>query len=83
QKQKTKVIDDDLNPIWNEEIIIDLKGKPLAASDNVLIKVMDFDKVTPDKFMGQALIPLHCVLSTTVEVPICVVLQNKKHQDTM
>ncbi|KAH8869937.1 Dysferlin [Schistosoma japonicum] len=83
QKQKTKVKDDDLNPIWDEEISIDLKGKPLLASDNVLIKVMDFDKVTPDKFMGQTLIPLQCVLSTTAEVPICVALQNKKGQDTM
>nr|CAH8853864.1 unnamed protein product [Trichobilharzia regenti] len=81
-KQKTKVIEDELDPIWNETVTVDLKGKPLVPSDKILLRVMDFDKVTPDKFLGQVIIPLQAVLSTSDEVPICVALQNKKGQDS-
>lgn len=49
QKKQTKVIDDELNPTWNETLVFDLQNKPLLATDEIKITVKDFDKVTPDK----------------------------------
>ncbi|CAH8518402.1 unnamed protein product, partial [Dicrocoelium dendriticum] len=81
--KETKVIEDELNPVWNEVLTIDLKGKPLLAADKMLVTVKDHDKVTPDKFMGSAEIPLREVVTGKGEMNLKIYLKNKKGQETM
>ncbi|KAF5404171.1 hypothetical protein PHET_02557 [Paragonimus heterotremus] len=82
-KEKTKVIEDCLDPKWNETLKIDLKGKPLVASDVLLFTVKDKDKVSPDKFMGSVEVPLRGLLTGSEELSSKLVLKNKKGHDTL
>ncbi|VDO59785.1 unnamed protein product [Schistosoma curassoni] len=94
QKQKTKVIDDDLNPIWNE-VDNNYSTKLNIQSNSFLYQIGNNNRFKRKAFscFGQRIDQSNgfrqsytrqvSVLSTTAEVPICVVLQNKKHQDTM
>ncbi|XP_043553880.1 dysferlin-like [Chiloscyllium plagiosum] len=42
-KKKTKVIKNNLNPVWNEGFEWDLKGTPLDASSEIQIVVKDHE----------------------------------------
>ncbi|KAF8560514.1 hypothetical protein P879_11419 [Paragonimus westermani] len=81
--EKTKVIEDCLDPKWNETLKIDLKGKPLVASDVLLFTIKDKDKVSADKFMGSVEVPLRGLLTGSGELSSKLVLKNKKGQDTL
>ena len=43
-KKKTKVIDNNLDPEWNESFTFELSG-PLNPSDQLLVDVFDFEKI--------------------------------------
>ncbi|KAJ7336518.1 hypothetical protein OS493_011728 [Desmophyllum pertusum] len=58
QEQKTDVIKDELNPEWNKEFEYDLNGKELSAQETLLIKVKDWEKVTANRLLGSASVPL-------------------------
>ncbi|GCB63412.1 hypothetical protein scyTo_0014617, partial [Scyliorhinus torazame] len=42
-KKKTKVIKNNLNPVWNEGFEWDLKGTPLDASSEIHVVVKDHE----------------------------------------
>ncbi|KTF87941.1 hypothetical protein cypCar_00038301 [Cyprinus carpio] len=54
EKKKTKAIDKELNPVWNEIIEFDLKGTPLDSSSFIDVIVKDYETVGKDKFIGSA-----------------------------
>uniref|UniRef100_A0A8C2EUP4 Myoferlin like n=1 Tax=Cyprinus carpio TaxID=7962 RepID=A0A8C2EUP4_CYPCA len=54
EKKKTKAIDKELNPVWNEIIEFDLKGTPLDSSSLIDVIVKDYETVGKDKFIGSA-----------------------------
>ncbi|PAA82420.1 hypothetical protein BOX15_Mlig000471g3 [Macrostomum lignano] len=56
-KSKTKVIDNDLNPVWKEKFEFDV-GPPLTAEDKVIITVKDYEKIGSDKLLGMCEISL-------------------------
>ncbi|XP_011601595.2 myoferlin isoform X1 [Takifugu rubripes] len=58
EKKKTKSIDNELNPVWNEVLEFDLKGSPLDASSFIDVVVKDFETIGKDKFIGSAKILL-------------------------
>ncbi|KAA0718022.1 Myoferlin Fer-1-like protein 3 [Triplophysa tibetana] len=58
EKKKTKTIDSELNPVWNEIIEFDLKGSPLDSSSFIDVVVKDYETIGKHKFIGSAKISL-------------------------
>ncbi|XP_039477585.1 myoferlin [Oreochromis aureus] len=58
EKKKTKAVDNELNPVWNEVLEFDLKGSPLDASSFLNVVVKDYETIGKDKFIGSARISL-------------------------
>ncbi|XP_075890689.1 myoferlin-like isoform X2 [Nelusetta ayraudi] len=58
EKQKTKSIDSELNPVWNEVLEFDLKGKALDSASFIDVVVKDYETIGKDKFLGSAKVPL-------------------------
>ncbi|KAG7492728.1 hypothetical protein MATL_G00017920 [Megalops atlanticus] len=58
EKKKTKAIDNEINPVWNEVLEFDLKGLPLDSSSFIDVIVKDYETLGKDKFIGSAKIPL-------------------------
>ncbi|XP_039857543.1 myoferlin [Simochromis diagramma] len=58
EKKKTKAVDNELNPVWNEVFEFNLKGTPLDASSFINVVVKDYETIGKDKFIGSARISL-------------------------
>ncbi|KAF1375699.1 hypothetical protein PFLUV_G00222910 [Perca fluviatilis] len=63
EKKKTKAIDNELNPVWDEVLEFDLKGSSLDASSFISVVVKDYETIGKDKFIGSAKIPLRDLAS--------------------
>ncbi|XP_071371948.1 myoferlin isoform X1 [Centroberyx affinis] len=63
EKKKTKAIDNDLNPVWNEVLEFDLKGCSLDSSSFISVVVKDYETIGKDKFIGSAKISLRDLAS--------------------
>ncbi|XP_030610233.1 myoferlin-like isoform X2 [Archocentrus centrarchus] len=63
EKKKTKSIDSELNPVWNELLEFDLKGKVLDSSSYIDVIVKDYETIGKDKFLGSAKISLRDLAS--------------------
>uniref|UniRef100_A0A3Q2YKB9 Myoferlin n=1 Tax=Hippocampus comes TaxID=109280 RepID=A0A3Q2YKB9_HIPCM len=57
EKKKTKPVDNELNPVWNEGLEFDLKGLALDASSFIDVIVKDYETIGHD-FIGSAKISL-------------------------
>lgn len=82
EKKKTKAIDNELNPVWNEVLEFDLKGSPLDTSSVIDVVVKDFETIGKDKFIGSAKVSLRELVSGQVQSFPCrnVPLINEKQQ---
>ncbi|XP_068162366.1 myoferlin-like isoform X2 [Antennarius striatus] len=58
EKKKTKSIDSELNPEWNEVLEFDLNGTPLDSSSYIDVIVKDYETIGKDKFLGSTKISL-------------------------
>ncbi|XP_074502030.1 myoferlin isoform X1 [Sebastes fasciatus] len=58
ETKKTKAIDNELEPVWNERLDFDLKDSPLDASSFIDVIVKDYETIGKDKFIGSAKISL-------------------------
>uniref|UniRef100_A0A674AUE7 Myoferlin n=1 Tax=Salmo trutta TaxID=8032 RepID=A0A674AUE7_SALTR len=58
EKKKTKTIDSEVNPVWNEVLEFDLKGSVLDSSSYIDVIVKDYETIGKDKFLGSAKISL-------------------------
>uniref|UniRef100_A0A671TZ67 Myoferlin n=1 Tax=Sparus aurata TaxID=8175 RepID=A0A671TZ67_SPAAU len=58
EKKKTKSIDSEVNPVWNEVLEFDLKGTALDSSSYVDVIVKDYETIGKDKFLGATKISL-------------------------
>ncbi|CAM5129255.1 unnamed protein product [Eretmochelys imbricata] len=58
EKKKTKKIDNELNPVWNEILEFDLKGIALDISSSLTIIVKDFETIGQNKLIGNASVAL-------------------------
>lgn len=58
EKKKTKKIENELNPVWNEIVEFDLKGIPLDNSSSLTIIVKDFETIGQNKLIGSASVAL-------------------------
>ncbi|XP_022619550.1 myoferlin isoform X1 [Seriola dumerili] len=67
EKKKTKAIDNELNPVWNEVLEFDLKGSSLDASSFINVVVKDYETIGKDKFIGSAKISLRDLASGQVK----------------
>ncbi|XP_068923443.1 dysferlin [Petaurus breviceps papuanus] len=63
-KKRTKVIKNNVNPVWNEGFEWDLKGIPLDHSSELHVVVKDHETVGRNRFLGEAHVPLRDVLTT-------------------
>ncbi|XP_014671409.1 PREDICTED: dysferlin-like [Priapulus caudatus] len=44
-KKKTQVQKQNLNPVWNEQLVFTLADKPLSSSDKIDVYVKDWERV--------------------------------------
>ncbi|XP_046851260.1 myoferlin-like isoform X2 [Xenia sp. Carnegie-2017] len=79
EKGETKPIENELNPVWQEKIEIDLKGKPLSGSDSLSIKIYDHEVVGKNKLLGQCTVKLKEILKGKT-MTVAQKLQDKKGQ---
>ncbi|XP_072112884.1 dysferlin isoform X1 [Mobula birostris] len=63
-KKKTKVIKNNLNPVWNEGFEWDLKGAPLDSSSEIHVVVKDHETMGRNRFLGEVHTTLNDVLSS-------------------
>ncbi|XP_066478183.1 myoferlin isoform X2 [Tiliqua scincoides] len=64
EKKKTKKIDSELNPVWNEILEFDLRGIPLDISSSLQIIVKDFETIGQNKLIGIASVALKELVGT-------------------
>ncbi|XP_053166720.1 myoferlin isoform X2 [Hemicordylus capensis] len=64
EKKKTKKIDSELNPVWNEILEFDLRGIPLDISSSLQIVVKDFETLGQNKLIGTATVALKELVGT-------------------
>ncbi|XP_025904647.1 dysferlin [Nothoprocta perdicaria] len=82
-KKKTKVIKNNVNPVWNEGFEWDLKGIPLDQDAELTVVVKDHETVGRNRFLGEARVPLRDVLSAPgLAASFNVPLLDAKKQDT-
>ncbi|XP_057205584.1 dysferlin isoform X4 [Triplophysa rosa] len=62
-KKKTKVIKNNVNPVWNEGFEWDLKGVPLDSAAEIHIVVKDHEKMGRNRFLGECRVALRDVLN--------------------
>ncbi|EPY87379.1 dysferlin isoform 14 [Camelus ferus] len=63
-KKRTKVIKNNVNPVWNEGFEWDLKGIPLDQGSELQVVVKDHETMGRNRFLGEAKVPLREVLAT-------------------
>ncbi|KAJ8268835.1 hypothetical protein COCON_G00114420 [Conger conger] len=63
-KKKTKIIKNNVNPVWNEGFEWDLKGVPLDSSGELHVVVKDHEKMGRNRFLGECRVSLRDVLNS-------------------
>uniref|UniRef100_A0A8C1FY49 Dysferlin, limb girdle muscular dystrophy 2B (autosomal recessive) n=1 Tax=Cyprinus carpio TaxID=7962 RepID=A0A8C1FY49_CYPCA len=63
-KKKTKVIKNNVNPVWNEGFEWDLKGVPLDSGAELHVVVKDHEKMGRNRFLGECRVVLRDVLNS-------------------
>ncbi|XP_069779523.1 dysferlin isoform X4 [Narcine bancroftii] len=63
-KKKTKVIKNNLNPVWNEGFKWDLKGTPLDLNSEIHVVVKDHETMGRNRFLGEVHASLNDVLNS-------------------
>lgn len=84
EKKKTKKVDNELNPVWNEILEFDLRGIPLDSSSSLVIVVKDFETIGQNKLIGTATVSLKDLIGDqNRSLPYKQIsLLNEKGQDT-
>lgn len=67
EKKKTKSINNEVNPVWNETLQFDLKGVPLDSSSYIDVIVKDYETLGKDKLIGSAKVFLKDLASSQVK----------------
>uniref|UniRef100_M4APC2 Myoferlin n=1 Tax=Xiphophorus maculatus TaxID=8083 RepID=M4APC2_XIPMA len=65
EKKKTKSIDNEVNPVWNEVLEFDLKGVPLDSGSQLDVVVKDYETIGKDK-AEQVLVSLQATIDLVV-----------------
>ncbi|XP_061439658.1 dysferlin isoform X3 [Rhineura floridana] len=63
-KKRTKVIKNNVNPVWNEGFEWDLKGIPIDQNAELHVVVKDHETMGRNRFLGEAHVPLRDVLAS-------------------
>ncbi|KAG8523517.1 Myoferlin [Galemys pyrenaicus] len=84
EKKKTKKVDNELNPVWNEILEFDLRGIPLDISSSLGIVVKDFETIGQNKLIGTASLALKDLIGDqSRSLPYKqITLLNERGQDT-
>ncbi|XP_069317038.1 myoferlin isoform X2 [Eulemur rufifrons] len=84
EKKKTKKVDNELNPVWNEILEFDLRGIPLDFSSALGVVVKDFETIGQNKLIGTATVALKDLIGDqSRSLPYKLIsLLNERGQDT-
>ncbi|XP_073692733.1 dysferlin [Garra rufa] len=63
-KKKTKIIKNNVNPVWNEGFEWDLKGVPLDSGAELHVVVKDHEKMGRNRFLGECRVALRDVINS-------------------
>ncbi|XP_053730215.1 myoferlin isoform X1 [Synchiropus splendidus] len=81
EKKKTKAVNSELNPVWNEALEFDLKGASLDATSFIDVIVKDYETIGKHKLIGSAKISLKDLSSGLKSLPSKnIPLVNEKQQ---
>uniref|UniRef100_A0A672LBH6 Myoferlin-like n=1 Tax=Sinocyclocheilus grahami TaxID=75366 RepID=A0A672LBH6_SINGR len=67
EKKKTKPVNSEVNPVWNETLEFDLKGVPLDSSSYIDVIVKDHETLGKDKLIGSAKVSLKDFASSQIK----------------
>ncbi|XP_062859429.1 myoferlin [Trichomycterus rosablanca] len=67
ETKKTRSVSSEVNPVWKETLVFDLKGSPLDSSSFIDVIVKDFETLGKDKFLGSAKVYLTDLASNQVK----------------
>ncbi|XP_036843064.1 dysferlin isoform X1 [Oncorhynchus mykiss] len=82
-KKKTKVIKNNINPVWNEGFEWDLKGIPLDSGAELHLVVKDHEKMGRNRFLGESRVALRDILnSSNLAASFTVSLLDTKRNNT-
>uniref|UniRef100_A0A8C7F3H9 Dysferlin, limb girdle muscular dystrophy 2B (autosomal recessive) n=1 Tax=Oncorhynchus kisutch TaxID=8019 RepID=A0A8C7F3H9_ONCKI len=82
-KKKTKVIKNNINPVWNEGFEWDLKGIPLDSGAELHLVVKDHEKIGRNRFLGESRVALRDILnSSNLAASFTVSLLDTKRNNT-
>ncbi|XP_015201883.2 myoferlin isoform X1 [Lepisosteus oculatus] len=83
EKKKTKSINSETNPVWNEVLEFDLKATPLDSSSFIEVIVKDYETIGQNKLIGSAKVSLKDLATGQVKsLPLKnLPLLNEKNQD--
>ncbi|KAI5609942.1 dysferlin isoform X9 [Silurus asotus] len=82
-KKKTKVVKNNVNPVWNEGFEWDLKGVPLDSTAELHVVVKDHEKMGRNRFLGECRISLRDLLnSPSLTATFTVSLVDNKRNNT-
>ncbi|XP_066488201.1 dysferlin isoform X3 [Tiliqua scincoides] len=82
-KKRTKVIKNNINPVWNEGFEWDLKGIPLDQNAELHVVVKDHETMGRNRFLGEAHVSLRDVLaSSSLAASFSAPLLDAKRQST-
>ena len=64
----TRVVIDDLNPIWNESTAILIRSEHIKAGESLSIELWDSDRFTSDDLVGKCRVPLQDLMVDTGKI---------------
>uniref|UniRef100_A0A8B9K0I1 Dysferlin, limb girdle muscular dystrophy 2B (autosomal recessive) n=1 Tax=Astyanax mexicanus TaxID=7994 RepID=A0A8B9K0I1_ASTMX len=67
-KKKTKVIKNNVNPVWNEGFEWDLKGIPLDSTAEIHVVVKDHEKMGRNRYVCPVLLSVYLQATVTLQV---------------
>ncbi|KAJ3091653.1 hypothetical protein HK102_013907 [Quaeritorhiza haematococci] len=63
-RARTAVIDNELNPRWNENLYIPITEEDVVAGLPLILQVMDYDQITGHDLLGRIKIPLDVIVDS-------------------
>ncbi|CAD5119914.1 DgyrCDS8495 [Dimorphilus gyrociliatus] len=80
-KDKTSVKENDLNPVWNENVRLEVVPGPLKSNENITIKLMDHEKIGRNRLVCQTKLAVNALMQNP-KLERNLLMMDKKNRKT-